>query len=54
LADFIENNITYFPNIDDDILGKLRIGSVGNVTSRNCDIIEIPKFAELNSEENRK
>jgi hypothetical protein len=46
LAEFIENNITYFPNIDDEFLHNLRI-SDKIVSNYN---INVPTFSELDSE----
>jgi hypothetical protein len=47
LAEFIEYNITYFPNVDDEFLHKLRISDEKTDSKKR---INAPTFAELDSE----
>ena len=50
LAEFIENNITYFPNVDDEFIHNLK----NSDEKLGKTPLKVPVFAELNSENKRK
>ena len=50
MAEFIENNLSYFPNVDENTLDTLRKGVINNDDSDFY--MKVPTFADLNSEEN--
>ena len=50
LAEFIENNITYFPNIDDEFILNLKNSDTKLPKTR----VNAPTFAELNYENKGK